>query len=770
MSLLHLGIRSRVYGGMGILVILGLSLAGLGVWNLTSIDGQVARMSALSDNNTRVLRVVGLMETTRSASLRYKFSATQAALDEADAADAQIADLLQAAAKGILSEERRQIYQSMAAKLATYHKLRGDLVVLTGEILDSKAKLFSRDDQMTADIGKLVAAARQSGSSEIDAAAGNVDAAILLARVTNWRFLATSDPKGPETFKVNAIAAFAALGALQKLPLSEEVGKLIAPATTSLTAYIGNFVTVSSAILNSDALFDKQMQPIILQQLAAAGGAAAALNRDFATVKDATTGMISSTVATQEVIAGVALLLGALIAWLVGRGIIRPVSGMTAAMSRLAAGETAVDVPSRDATDEMGAMAKAVEVFKQNAVERARLEVEQKAQEARAVQEKHAALVGMAAKIETETGTAMEAVIARTGTIAATAEEMSASAMRTGESARGAATAAGHALANAETVASAAEQLAASIREIGGQMSQSTAVVGRAVAAGSETRATMETLHAQVGRIGAVANMISEIAAKTNLLALNATIEAARAGDAGKGFAVVASEVKQLATQTARSTEEITRHIGEVRSATDASVAAVGRIEQTIDEINAIVGSIAAAVDQQGAATAEIARNVTETAAAANEVTRRIGEVSAEAERTGQRSTQVRDDTKGLNTLVDELKHAVVRVVRTSTTEVDRRGAARYPVALPCRVTVAGGGTQPATVADLSEGGAMISGGPALSTGTRGTLDVDRIGVKLPFVVRTVDNEGSHLAFELDAATASRFAQVLERLAVQRAA
>src|SRR6185437_3442066 len=120
-------------------------------------------------------------------------------------------------------------------------------------------------------------------------------------------------------------------------------------------------------------------------------------------------------------------------------------------------------------------------------------------------------------------------------------------------------------------------------------------------------------LNERVAEIGAVAEIIGEIAAKTNLLALNATIEAARAGDAGKGFAVVASEVKALATQTARSTEEITRHIGEVRTATGASVAAVGRIEQTIGEINAIAGSIAAAVEEQGAATAEIARNVNQT-------------------------------------------------------------------------------------------------------------------------------------------------------------
>ncbi len=480
--------------------------------------------------------------------------------------------------------------------------------------------------------------------------------------------------------------------------------------------------------------------------------------------------MISSTTTWQTLIAGTGLVVGGLIAWLIGRGIIRPISGMTAAMSRLAAGETTVDIPSGKAQDEMGAMAKAVDVFKQNAVERSRLEASHQALEERGNQEKRAALMSMAEKIEAESVSTLDSVGTRTNAIATAAEAMSASAGRTGDSAQGAATAAAKAVANAQTVASAAEQLAASIREIGGQVSRSTIVVGRAVAAGSETRATMTALNEQVGRIGMVADMISEIAAKTNLLALNATIEAARAGDAGKGFAIVASEVKQLATQTARSTEEIARHIGEVRTATGASVAAVGRIEQTIGEVNAIAGSIAAAVEQQGAATAEIARNVNETAAAADQMTQRIAEVSAEANQTGQRSAQVRDDTVALNTMVGELKHALIRVVRTSTDEVNRRHQTRYRAALGCQLAVAGLGTSRAQVSDISEGGAAIAGAPALPVGARGMLDVERIAMQLPFVALASEHDILHLRFDLDPATTTRLAQMLNQLALPLAA
>jgi methyl-accepting chemotaxis protein len=336
------------------------------------------------------------------------------------------------------------------------------------------------------------------------------------------------------------------------------------------------------------------------------------------------------------------------------------------------------------------------------------------------------------------------------------ADAMSDSATRTGDAAQNASTASAQALANVQTVASAAEQLSASIREIGSQVSQSGEVVGRAVTAGNETRAKIEVLNKVVERIGAVADMIGDIAGRTNLLALNATIEAARAGDAGKGFAVVASEVKQLANQTARSTQEIAGRINEVRAATEESMAAVARIEQTIGEVNAIAGSIAAAVEQQGAATAEIARNVTETASAANAMAERTRDVSTEAEKTGRSAPEVRDNSAALDVAMRELKEAVVRVVRTSTTEVDRRKSIRHAVALPCRITIPGQAALTGNVTDLSETGAAIRDVPPLPVGSRGTLGLDAIGVPLPFTVRSSAGGVLHVSFELDAGTAAK--------------
>jgi methyl-accepting chemotaxis protein len=228
--------------------------------------------------------------------------------------------------------------------------------------------------------------------------------------------------------------------------------------------------------------------------------------------------------------------------------------------------------------------------------------------------------------------------------------------------------------------------------------------------------------------------------------------------------------VKALANQTARSTEEITRHITQVRAATGASVAAVARIEQTITEVNAIASSVAAAVEQQGTATGEIARSVTETAAAAHEMTGRTDEVSAEARETGRQAARVHEDSEALSRAVADLKHGVVRVVRTSTEEVERRGHRRYATELSGRLVLAGGAAHEVHVVDLSADGARLADAPELPAQTSGMLHLAAVPFPLPFTVRDGGSGTLNLVFALDASAAAAFAPLPERLALHRAA
>lgn len=276
------------------------------------------------------------------------------------------------------------------------------------------------------------------------------------------------------------------------------------------------------------------------------------------------------------------------------------------------------------------------------------------------------ALTAMADTVEREAGDAVAQVAQRTDHMAREAEDMASAAGRVGENARNVTNSAERALENAQTVASATTQLVGAIQEIASQVNHSGRLTRKAVETGTRTEATIDSLTEAVSRIGEVAQMIADIAAQTNLLALNATIEAARAGEAGKGFAVVANEVKALANQTARSTEEISRHIIAIQQVTTAAVSAVSDMGATIHEIDSVSSAIAAAIEEQSAATQEISRNVAATSEAVSDVAQRIAQVSGEVSHTGQQAAQVKSGSGAVATSVEELRRVLVDVVRSA--------------------------------------------------------------------------------------------------------
>ncbi|GEO43432.1 chemotaxis protein [Skermanella aerolata] len=356
-------------------------------------------------------------------------------------------------------------------------------------------------------------------------------------------------------------------------------------------------------------------------------------------------------------IAVVVVALIAALALLIGRGI-RPLGAMTGAMRRLAGGDTDITIPAQGQRDEIGAMAAAVAVFRDNALSRARLEADQAAQQA-ARERRTAAIEHLIGTFERTVGGVLGGVASAAVELGGTAEGMAALAEQTNRQAALSAAAAGQTSANVQTVAAATEEMAASSQEIGRQVGRSTGIAGQAALEAREATASVRGLADATGRIGEVVGLIQSIASQTNLLALNATIEAARAGEAGKGFAVVASEVKALANQTSRATEEIAAQIAAVQGATTTTVGAIEGIGGTIGTINEISSAIAAAVEEQNATTGEIARSVAQAAQGTGEISAGVREVNQAATRTGEAATWVVGASRALSGQAEALRHEV---------------------------------------------------------------------------------------------------------------
>ncbi len=363
------------------------------------------------------------------------------------------------------------------------------------------------------------------------------------------------------------------------------------------------------------------------------------------------------------ILLAVGLGLAGIIALLIIRSIVTPVNNMTRAMGSLAEGDLETDIPALDKTDEIGEMAQAVQVFKDNAIRVKQMEEEAREQEKHAAEEQTRMMNQMADDFQAAVGGVVNTVSSASTELQSSAQALTATSEETSSQATAVAAASEEASTNVQTVASAAEELSSSIAEISRQVAQSTEISTSAVEAAEKANEMVQGLAMSAQKIGEVVEMITDIAEQTNLLALNATIEAARAGEAGKGFAVVASEVKNLATQTAKATEEIGSQIGDIQGATQDSVQAIGGITKTIDEISEIASAIAAAVEEQGAATQEIARNVEQAAAGTGEVSSNIAGVTQAAGETGQSASQVLSAANELSQQSELLKTEVDKFI-----------------------------------------------------------------------------------------------------------
>ncbi|MGF1629254.1 MAG: methyl-accepting chemotaxis protein [Kiloniellaceae bacterium] len=664
----NLRIGARIYAGFCLVLLLLVSIAGASWLGFQETTRGMETIQESSDAAITTAIMDG--RTAQALYFAQKFMATSRAEDGA-AVPEQLSGVRAAAAT----------LRDAPAALAENRTLSEEVIALVGglesgfnrvaELRNAAFMIFRNDlepggEEMRKTISALIEKARSWEAFHVASTAGQSQENVMLLRLRLQTYMR-------EISEENAQAINAAIGGLAQ-SLSDLQGRLESESDRTTieairSATLPDFAARMSEVMAVMTEANEIDRSILIPNGAAIAEKVARMrNNALAERRNAeseTAGKVNAVRMLTIVVSLAALVLGSVTALVIGRGISRPVIAMTEAMEALAGGDHSVEIPTRDRRDEIGAMAKAVQVFKDNAVEMKRLEAEQESQKRRAEEERKAAFHQMADAFEASVKGIVDTVSAASTELQATARTMSGTAEETSQRSTAAAAASEQASASVHTVASAAEQLASSIEEISRRVTESSGIAGKASENARTTNGQVEGLAASAEKIGDVVKLIQDIAEQTNLLALNATIEAARAGDAGKGFAVVASEVKSLAMQTAKATEEISQQIADIQSATGDAVGAIQGIAGIIGDIHEIATTIASSVEEQEAATREISRNAQEAATGTQEVSSNVSGVQSAAGETGAAASQVLASSEELSRQSTALHSEIERFLAT---------------------------------------------------------------------------------------------------------
>jgi methyl-accepting chemotaxis protein len=575
-----------------------------------------------------VIRIAHLVaEMRRDARVAIDENDFEAAVRASDLGT-QLSLMLEEALKATSDSEGRKNLTRMQSLLRSYE----------ADFSKAVSKEEERTEAIDQGMNPLGAKARtnlteiiRSAMSQEDypaaAHAGIAQEALMLARISALRFIANDDKTQIEEF-ARRLEAFKEAATRLQERLTDPAQQALAAELVTLTSdYAAAFAKVVATTAETHRLVNGTM--------AETAGEIGRLSRNtsdsqhdaLAAMKDETIAKMKKALVLVLSVSALALLFGIAFAVVLSRAVAGPVTRMTAAMKELADGNRDAIIPGLGYRDEIGSMAEAVQVFKNNAIEKERLEAAQEEQKRRADEERKLALRKMADGFESQVGIVVDAVTSAAVQLQASSRQMAAT--ETSAQATSVAGAAGQASANVQTVASATDELAASINEIASQVERSRTVAVRTDTEARETTELIQRLSDAVVSIGEIVTLINGIASQTNLLALNATIEAARAGEAGKGFAIVAHEVKALANQTAGATAEIANQVSGIQEETRLAVQAMHDVAATVDRVREIAAAIADSVRQQSLATHEIARSMAESADSTREMTGNLGSVSA---------------------------------------------------------------------------------------------------------------------------------------------
>jgi methyl-accepting chemotaxis protein len=638
------GIRPKIIGTFMAVVLVMAGLATFAVLRLVSLSegfDQTVQMVSESENASHLQVTAKEMQ---GLTYLYAQQPTDQTLARIRAANESLLQTISAAKNnaGGAQEDLGAVFESIEEGSVTFINGLERLIPL----IDQYHRLV--DVEMDQSAGSIVVnltflrtSLAQEGKAASSELAGKILDTFILSRNAATRLLISRQEDVAVEARKQVETAKQVLTRLKRTITNPALQEVADKVEAGLTSFHKQLLRLSNNFALQDEVIRGEVGTAVDRIDLQAANIKNRLAKDVATLS----GEVVSQVDRAELIligsSAVATIIGLLLAFSISHGVATPIIATTQLMTRMSNGDDSVVVPNSSRRDEIGAMIEALRIFKEQTDEMHRLQARTAAVERQAEEEKRVALHTLADHLKQTVQTVVGSVVGAANHLQTNAQHLLDNAGKTARQAATVSEASEHATINAQAVVGAAEELSASISEISRQVSQASRVARDAVEEAQTTNVIVRGLAAAAQRIGEVVELINGIASQTNLLALNATIEAARAGEAGKGFAVVASEVKNLATQTAKATDDIQAQITSIQAETQNAVTAISGITHIIGSVSEISTTIASAVEEQGAATQEIARNIHEAANGTQAVSSNIHDVLQAAESTGQLADEV---------------------------------------------------------------------------------------------------------------------------------